>query len=357
LGLTETSATRRLAAKTLRLARVSQEPGRFIGSSRRICMAKVDVIIPTYNRSQFLQAAIASVLKQTFGDFTLFVVDDASEDDTRSIVESFNDKRIKYIRHAVNRGEAFARNTGVSNTSAAFVAFLDDDDEWLPKKLELEFDLLKNSPEKVGGVYSGLLIIDKNTGIVKGRKLAERRGDIYLDMISRNVLFTPSTVLLRTKCFEKVGLFDESIPWMLDYDMWIRISKEFHFECIKEPLVKYHLHKNRISNNASIRAKGLEAMLKKHHDLFSLNQKIHSQFYRDLGFAYGENQEFANASKAVLRAMKLHPFQARAYVDSLKLIGLCLGGPNNYMRLKQGKEHFISLFRFRPKKASVIGKQ
>jgi len=219
-------------------------------------MRKVDVIIPTYNRAEFLQAAIGSVLNQSLDDLTLLVVDDASKDDTQAVVKALDDKRIKYICHTENRAEAVARNTGLSNGNAEFVAFLDDDDEWLPEKLRLTVDLLENSPSKVGGVYSGLFIIDKVTGVTHGCKLAERRGDIYLDMVRRNVVFTPSTVLLRRECFEKVGLFDESIPWMLDYDMWIRISREYHFECIKEPLVKYHVHENQISNNAAIRAKG-----------------------------------------------------------------------------------------------------
>jgi glycosyltransferase involved in cell wall biosynthesis len=95
---------------------------------------KVDVIIPTYNRGEFLQAAIGSVLNQSFRDLTLLVVDDASNDDTQSVRKAFDDKRIKYIRHTVNRGEAVARNTGLSNGDAEFVAFLDDDDEWLPEK-------------------------------------------------------------------------------------------------------------------------------------------------------------------------------------------------------------------------------
>jgi glycosyltransferase involved in cell wall biosynthesis len=315
-------------------------------------VGKVDVIIPTYNRSTFLQAAIGSVLNQSFDDFTLLVVDDASEDDTQSVVKSFNDKRIKYIRHATNRGEAFARNTGLSETSAAFVAFLDDDDEWLPEKLGLAFAVLKNSPSKVGGVYSGVFIIDKVSGIKQGRKLAERRGYIYFDMVRRSVIFTPSTVLVRRECFEKVGLFDESIPWMLDYDMWIRISREFHFECIKEPLVKYHVHKNQISNNAAIRAKGLEAMLKKHHDFFSLDQKMHSRFYRDLGFAYGENKQLGNAWKAVLKATKLNPFEAGTYFEFLKLVGLSLSGPKNYMRLRHRKNAFMRCFRSQPKEVS-----
>jgi glycosyltransferase involved in cell wall biosynthesis len=279
------------------------------------------------------------------------------EDDTQSIVKSFNDKRIKYIRHAVNRGEAFARNTGVSNTSAAFVAFLDDDDEWLPEKLRSSFDLLKNSPAKVGGVYTGLFIVEKLTGLTQGCKRPERRGDVYFDMVRGNVVGTPSTVLLRRECFEKVGLFDESIPWMLDYDMWIRIAKEFHFECIKEPLIKYCVHKDQISNNLSIKVRGLEAMLRKYQRFFSLDKEAFGRFYRDLGFAYGENRQLGNAWKAVLRATELNPLQARAYIDSLKLIGLALGGRNNYMRLRQRKKHFISLFRSRPKKASIVCKQ
>ena len=139
--------------------------------------------------------------------------------------------------------------------------------------------------------------------------------------------------------------------------MWIRISRQFHFECIKEPLVKYHVHKNQISNNASLRAKGLEAMLKKHRDFFSLDKAIHSRFYRDLGFAYGENKQFGNAWKAVLKATELSPLQARAYIDSLKLAGLILGGQHNYIRLRQYKNDLISLFRSEPKKATLIAKK
>lgn len=104
------------------------------GDIQRSGMTEVDVIVPTYNRSEYLQCAIWSVLNQTFEDLTLIVVDDASEDDTPSVVKHFNDKRIKYIRHAANCGEAFARNTGLSAASAAFVAFLDDDDGWLSEK-------------------------------------------------------------------------------------------------------------------------------------------------------------------------------------------------------------------------------
>jgi glycosyltransferase involved in cell wall biosynthesis len=313
-------------------------------------MAKVDVIIPTYNRSEFLQSAISSVLNQTFEELALIVVDDASKDNTQFVVNSFKDKRIEYIQHPVNRGEAVARNTGVSTARAEFVAFLDDDDEWLPEKLRFAFDLLKNSPAKVGGVYTGYFMVEQLTGLTRSCKRPERRGDIYLDMARGNVIGTPSAVLLRRECFEKVGVFDQSIPWMLDYDMWIRIAKEFHFECIKEPLIKYHVHKNQISNNASIRAKGLEAILSKHRDFFSLDQTTHSRFYYDLGLAYGESKQFGKAWKAVLKATELNPFGAGTYFKLLKLVGLSLSGPNNYMRLRRRKNAFMRYFRSQPTK-------
>jgi glycosyltransferase involved in cell wall biosynthesis len=101
-------------------------------------MRKVDVIIPSYNRTSFLRKAITSVLNQSFTDFAIIVVDDCSSDNIKPLLESFQDDRIKYVRNEVNMGEGRARNIGVSNATADYVAFLDDDDEWLPAKLKMQ---------------------------------------------------------------------------------------------------------------------------------------------------------------------------------------------------------------------------
>lgn len=111
-------------------------------------MSKVSVIIPTHNRSELLYSAITSVLNQTFQDFEIIVVDDCSGDNTPEIVSKLNNKRIKYIRNEINKGEAEARNTGIMNSDSEYIAFLDDD-EWLPEKLTLQVDLLKNSPTRL----------------------------------------------------------------------------------------------------------------------------------------------------------------------------------------------------------------
>ena len=98
-------------------------------------MATVSVIIPTHNRSDFLRSAIASVLNQTYQDFELIVVDDASTDNTAEAVAEFNDERIKLLRHDTNKGGSAARNTGILASECDYIALLDDDDEWLLEKL------------------------------------------------------------------------------------------------------------------------------------------------------------------------------------------------------------------------------
>src|SRR5258705_13939604 len=105
-------------------------------------MSQVSVVIPTHNRSEFLRSAIASVLGQTYQDFELIVVDDASTDSTAEVVVSFNDSRIKFIRHQTNQGGSAARNTGIRASKCDYIAFLDDDDEWSPRKLSKQVEVL-----------------------------------------------------------------------------------------------------------------------------------------------------------------------------------------------------------------------
>src|SRR5262245_46961170 len=112
-------------------------------------MPKVSVIIPTHNRADFLRDAIFSVLNQTFQDFEIIVVDDASTDNTSEVIGAFNDERIRYLRHDTNKGGSAARNTGILNSQCDYIAFLDDDDQWLPEKLAKQVDTLIASPPDV----------------------------------------------------------------------------------------------------------------------------------------------------------------------------------------------------------------
>jgi glycosyltransferase involved in cell wall biosynthesis len=296
-------------------------------------MPKISVVIATYNRHEFLRPAIASVLDQTFQDFEVIIVDDASKDETPAVVSSLSDKRVKYVRHAANRGGSAARNTGILRADAKYVALLDDDDEWLPDKLKMQVDLLDNADLKVGIVYTGYDTIDRTTGIVLARRVPTRRGDLSKALLSENYLGGASSVLLRRECFDQVGLFDESLPSFQDYDMWIRISTAFHFEYVKDPLVRYYIHNNKIWTTPDAINNGITRFLKKYGTSSQL-RKYCSYVYLDTGILYCYAGQITNGRIAFLRAIRLHPLETRYYFYlCLSLLGLDL-----FKKVKESKE-------------------
>jgi len=300
-------------------------------------MPKVSVIIPTHNRADLIHSTISSVLNQTFQDFEIIVVDDASKDNTPEVVSSFDDGRIKYIRNEINKGDAVARNVGVINSSYEYVAFLDDDDEWVPEKLEKQVNLMENSPQEVGCVHTGALSIDKVNKKELEIKASGKRGDLFDEMLMGNYIIT-SSLLSRKACFERVGLFDESIPYCSDYDMWIRISREFKFEYINQPLVKYHVHENKLSNNPGLVIKGIETLLKKYDQLFASNRKGLSQHYLALGVFYCYSGNVKRGREAFLRAIKLYPFGLKNYFN----LCICLLGVNCFKKSKEIKQAIVA---------------
>lgn len=300
-------------------------------------MPQVSVIIPTYNRAKLLHSAITSVLNQTFQDFEIVVIDDGSQDNTQEIVKNFHDERIRYICHKENKGEAGTRNTGIINSHAEYIAFLDDDDEWLPEKLQQQVGLLKDSESKVGCIYTGYLVVDITKGKIIRRRIPIKRGNIYHDLFVRNYIGVPSTVILRRECFQKVNLFDENITFGTDYDMWIRIAKEFHFDYIEKPLVKYYIHKNRLSANLDIQIKGFETILKKYNQFFTLNNKIYCHQYIYLGLLYCCTGNFKKGREIFFKTIRLRPFGIRSYLGLV----LSLFSTDNFRRIRNLIEKFL----------------
>jgi glycosyltransferase involved in cell wall biosynthesis len=276
-------------------------------------MPKLSVIIPTHNRADVISTAIASVLGQTYQDFEIVVVDDASTDGTAAVVKGLKDPRIRYIRNEINKGDAGSRNIGILNSDSEYIGFLDDDDEWLPEKLELQIKPLEKNPPEVGGVYTNTLIIDRCSGKVSNSITPEPRGKLAEEILRTNPV-TTSSVLLRRRCFSKVGLFDESMPCSSDYDMWIRISKEFHFEFISKPLVRYYEHDIKLSTNYTKATIGMERLLEKNGTFFLDDKRSYSRRYAYLGLLHCLSGDTASGRKAYLKAIKLYPFRAKVYL-------------------------------------------
>ena len=211
-------------------------------------MLKVSVIIPTHNRADLLEKAVQSILDQTFTDFEILVCDDASTDNTPEVIERFKDERILYTRYETNRGVIEVRNNAVTNSRGEYIAFLDDDDEWFPTKLEKQVALLDGSPDKLGAVYTGSCSIDMKLGRIMKVSCPTYRGNILSDLLKGNFI-TTSSIVIKKLCFEKLGLFDPEYKSASDFDMWIRIAEVFDFDYIIEPLVNYRINQISISMN------------------------------------------------------------------------------------------------------------
>jgi glycosyltransferase involved in cell wall biosynthesis len=296
-------------------------------------MPKVTVIIPTFNRAHFLRAAIESVLIQTFRNFEIVVVDDASNDETPSIVRSFRHAPIRYLRHDSKKGQGAARNTGIREARGEYIALLDDDDEWLPEKLEQQVTLLDTLPTRVGLVYTGFLKIDASNRRIIAKILPKERGNVF-DALCRENWIGCSTVLVRRHCFDVAGYFDEELASGEDYDMWLRISKEFSFEYIIEPLVSYRVHGSQLSAHYESLIVGMEALIRKHGSFFAANSKSYSLLYLSLGVHYCFKGDLMKGRVAFFRAIKLYPFDIRHYFN----LGLSLLGAENFKKLKMLKE-------------------
>lgn len=208
---------------------------------------KVSVIIPTYNAMSYLPAAVDSVLRQTFGDFELIIVDDGSNDSTIEWVSSLNDPRLKFITQA-NQGSAAARNRGIAIAQGKYIALLDADDLWESNKLEKQVDFLDAHPS-IGLVDTSVVLIDEdgNTGKVI---TSQAEGDVWKNLVQfQPVCSCDSTPLIRRECFDTVDLFDQDLMFLEDLDWWIRLASRYQFGAIKEPLVKYRQHSGSKSTN------------------------------------------------------------------------------------------------------------
>ena len=295
-------------------------------------MPSVSVVIPTFNRAELLPAAIRSVLNQTFQDFEILIVDDGSSDTTPDIVKTFDDKRIHYIRHAVPRGGAAARNTGIAHSRGEYVAFLDDDDEWYPHKLARQMEVMRKSEPEVAAIYSGYFVVERATGRVCGRMTPKSKGDLSSELLATNPIGGTSCMLVRKDSLEKVGCFDENLPSFQDRDLWIRLSREFRFDYIEEPLLNYYVHPKKVWTNLDALLQGLEIMLGKYGSSVAF-RKASSNRYLFCGIKLCEANQFDKGRRALRRAIVLNPYAVKPYCYLL----LALLGPRTMATVRSRK--------------------
>jgi len=212
-------------------------------------MSLVSVIIPIYNRLDYISEAIESVLSQTYNNLEIIVIDDGSTLDVKGVLESYMNK-IKYIYQS-NKGLSAARNTGIKNSQGEYLAFLDDDDLFEPRKLEIQVPIVENNPN-IGFVYSDGYVFDTGnaTELRLKRAVASDKscGDFAKEFFMNTNVFI-SAVLIRRACFDDVGLFDENLTQNEDSDMLLRIALNWKVKFSGYPSTKIRHHPDRMSLN------------------------------------------------------------------------------------------------------------
>jgi glycosyltransferase involved in cell wall biosynthesis len=226
-------------------------------------MPAVTIIIPTFNREQFLKEAVDSVLSQTYDDFELIVVDDGSTDKTKKMLQDYG-QRLTYIFQE-NRGVGTARNRGIAEAKGELISFLDSDDLWKRDKLSIQTDLMK-SQKGVMISFTDEIWIRKGVRVNPMKKHQKHSGRIYEKCLPLCII-SPSSVMIRRELFDTVGLFDETLSVCEDYDLWLRISSRYPvFFIDKKLIVKRGGHPDQLSNrswgNDRFRVTALLKMLK-----------------------------------------------------------------------------------------------
>ena len=237
-------------------------------------MAKtVSVIIPTYNRTEVLMNSIKTVLNQTYkGEIELIIVDDSEKSLKQEIDKGFKknlgkNRKINYIHNAKREGAPKARNLGIQKAKGEYIAFLDDDDLWIPKKIEKQVEILdKNKDVALVICYS----LDKRFGNERINKPPE---SITHEMVLKSFnLSSTSSYLIKKNILKEIGSFDISLPSAQEYDLAIRISKNHQVYCVPEMLMIQNATEGQISEDWDRKIKGLMSIYHKHgHDYNSIS--------------------------------------------------------------------------------------
>lgn len=194
---------------------------------------KYSVIIPTYNRENYLKKAVQSVLSQTCGDWELIIIDDGSTDNTKTLISSYTDPRVKYF-YQENKGVANARNRAIKESKSEYICPLDSDDWWDKRKLEVQNEYLTKYPEYK--IFHTQEIWYKNGQLLPQKEKHKKPSGIIFPNCLPLCCVSISTAVIHKSVFTEIGMFDENLIACEDYDFWLRISTKYPVYLIDTPL-------------------------------------------------------------------------------------------------------------------------
>lgn len=282
---------------------------------------RVSVIITTYNRAALLLEALDSVLDQTYHDYELIVADDGSTDDTPREVAAFGDA-VLYLRLAHDGRPSVVRNRAVEIAEGELIAFLDDDDRWLPQKLARQVALFDGASSP-GFAFSDFRLFSDDT--MSPPMLAswqKTSGDIF-DALLCDCFILPSTVMVRRQLLEAVGGFDETFASAEDFDLWLRLAHVAPAGFVNAPLVLVRRHPGEISHRREeTSARNVIRTLEQARAHFSLTagrrirlRRVLARRYTHLGLLLRAAAKSGEARQQFLRALRVNPLLGRAWLE------------------------------------------
>jgi glycosyltransferase involved in cell wall biosynthesis len=307
------------------------------------------VVIPTYNRPTLLPRAIKSVLSQTWADFELIIVDDASPTSLKEVVGIFQDPRIVYLRHEINGGTARALNTGIGQVTGKYVSILGDDDEYLPTFLEETRLAFETASEDVGLAWSGVQTVkDTPEGEVCLKEEVwqprfESREQAYLSFLRSRRIGTGCGITVRRGCFEVVGLFDETMSKAEDTDFFIRLVRHFDFIIIPSVLIKIHLHSGpRLTTYDQQMGAAYEKIIQKNIAALREHPDLWVALHYKTGWLYYHGGNKTRARYFIKQALRRNPFHLKTWLGALLLEIFGGSAPRLHQKLSLWKKQLIS---------------
>ena len=279
--------------------------------------------------------AIHSVFAQTYRNLEIIVVDDNDGHDEyriatqRQLKEEFSNVPLVYIEHSNNRGLPAARNSGIKMAKGEFIAFLDDDDEWLPKKLEMQVALFQSLSDKYGVVSCGWNLIHSVNQYTKP-VFPNFRGDLS-NRLALNHFSPPSMILVKKHFLEMVNGFDEEFKWRQDIELYYRLSGICLFDFVDECLVNYYYHAESMSRNFPQKLIAVDQFIKKHQATLINNRIPWSEIHERKGDLAAASGKFLTAVQAFVKAYICRPMRIRILGKLL----LSFLGSSNYLKIRK----------------------
>lgn len=296
-----------------------------MSADRPIGQEMVSIVIPTYNRPDLLKRALMTAVGQTYRDLEVIVVDDCSKEHVVPVIEEVGDARVRLIRHERNQGAPAARNTGIAAAQGRYVAFLDDDDEWYPEKVEAQIqDLRAKARYKVSFCLREFYWEGKEE---RGASPPGYDGDHMVDLLAGRDISSTSCVLAERECLRAVGGFRRDLPCMQDWELWIRLAERYEFAYLNKVLLTKHQHRQaRITGDGAKKLVAREIIYREHRALFWSHRRSLALFLQEWASEAIRAGRTGLARRLYLRSLVANPLDREHYYTFLLVLTGRYGG-------------------------------